>query len=46
MKARESGGIEVAVKAISSHINDLDVCFAGCGTLNSVTLDNCKRLTK
>ena len=45
MKAGKEGGIEVAVKAISTHINNVGVCEQGCGTLCSMTFDNSKILT-
>ena len=43
VKAGAAGGIDVVVKAISTHINDADVCYAGCGALKSITLNNSKR---
>ena len=38
VKAGAAGGIEAAVKAINKHIDNADVCCAGCGALlNMVT---------
>ena len=42
IKVVAAGGIEAIVKVISIHINNPDVCTAGCGALNSMLLNNCK----
>ena len=42
MKAGTAGGIEAVVKAINAHINNVDVCYAGCRVLWNMTLDDGK----
>ena len=42
MKAGAVGGIEAAVKAINTHINNAGVCYSGCGALGVMTFDNGK----
>ena len=39
VKAGAAGGIEAAVKAINTHINNADVCKQGCGALYYMTLN-------
>ena len=39
MKAGTTGGIEAAVKAINTHINNAGVCCAGCGALRNMTVN-------
>ena len=39
-----AAGIEAAVKAINTHIENADVCFVGCGALMNMTI-NGKRNT-
>ena len=39
MKAGATGGIEAAVKAINTHINNAGVCEKGCGTLRIMTVN-------
>ena len=39
MKAGAAGGIEAAVKAINTHINNAGVCESGCGALNNMTFN-------
>ena len=46
MKGGDTGGVEAVVKAIRTHISNVGVCEQGCGTLNSITCNNGKRLTK
>ena len=46
MKAGTGGGIEVVVKAINAHINNVGMCHAGCGALNNMTNNNSKTVTK
>ena len=46
MKVGAAGGIEVVVKAISTHINNVDVCYAGCSALWSITINNGKKIDK
>ena len=36
---RTFGGIEAITKVISIHVNNTDVCCAGCGALWSITVD-------
>ena len=43
MKAGSAGGIEAAVKAINTHINNAGVCYQGCGALMSMTANNGKK---
>ena len=45
-KAGAAGGIEVVVKAINTHIDDVDVCYNGCGALMNMTSNNGKTLIK
>ena len=42
VKAGAARGIEAVVKAINTHINNADVCYAGCGALNNMTANNGK----
>ena len=42
-KAGAAGGIEAVMKAINTHINNTDVCYAGCGALMN---NNGKQLNK
>ena len=42
MKAGKAGGVEVVVKAINTHIDNVDVCFSGCGALFNMTVNNGK----
>ena len=42
MKAGAAGGIEAAVKAINTHINNAGVCEFGCGALFVMTAINGK----
>ena len=42
MKAGAEGGIDAVVKAINTHIENADVCYAGCGTLYNMTANNGK----
>ena len=44
-KAGISGGIEVVVKAVNTHIRNAEVCLHGCGALWNMTA-NGKALTK
>ena len=44
MKTGIVGGIEAVVKAINTHIDNVDVCFVGCGALLNMTLNNGKIL--
>ena len=46
VKAGAAGGIEAAVKAINTHINNADVCYAGCCALWNMTLNGKNTLTK
>ena len=39
MKAGAAEGIETVVKAINTHINNVDVCKQGCGALWSMTIN-------
>ena len=39
MRAVEVGGIEAVVKAINTHISNVCVCIAGCGTLVIMTVN-------
>ena len=32
-KVCESGGIEITLKAINSHMNNINVCYYGCGVI-------------
>ena len=43
MKAGTAGGIEAVVKAINSHIDNVNVCYAGCGALWNMTKDNSRK---
>ena len=45
VKAGTAGGIEAAVKAINTHIDNAGVCEQGCIALKSITL-NGKALIK
>ena len=45
-KAGAVGGIEAVVKAINTHIDNLDMCKNGCGLLGDMILDNGKSLIK
>ena len=50
MKAGAAGGIEAAVKAINTHIDNAGVCEQGCGALwcmtaNGKNTDNNKQTT-
>ena len=42
VKAETAGGIDTVVKVINSHINNYIVCYAGCGALMSMTVNNSK----
>ena len=46
MKAGIAGGIETAVKAINTHINNVNICKQGCGALWSIILNNGKNTNK
>ena len=46
VKTGTAGGIEVVVKAINTHINNVDVCEWGCGALMNMTLNNGKSTDK
>ena len=46
MKAGRAGGIEAVVKAVSTHINNANVCINGCGALFNMTEDNGKSIDK
>ena len=46
MKAESTGGIEAVVKAISTHINNADVCERGCIALANMTVNNGKSIVK
>ena len=46
MKAGAAGGIEVVIKAIKIHINNVNVCEQGCGALWSITDNNGKSTGK
>ena len=46
VKAGAAGGIETVVKAISTHIDNADVCFRGCGALCNMTINGKRTLTK
>ena len=46
VKAGVTGGIEAVVKAISTHIDSANVCFAGCGALNNMSFNNGKNTDK
>ena len=39
VKAGAAGGIEDAVKTISTHINNADVCVCGCGAFWNMTVN-------
>ena len=39
MKAGATGGIEAAVKAINTHIDNVGLCRYGCGALRSMALN-------
>ena len=39
MKAGIAGGIDVIVKTINTHIDNLDVCKNGCGALKNILLN-------
>ena len=39
MKAGAAGGIEAAVKAINTHINNAGVCENGCDALRNMTIN-------
>ena len=39
VKAGAAGGIEAAVKAINTHINNAGVCEKGCGALINMTVN-------
>ena len=41
MKAGAAGGIEAVVKAIKTHIDNVGVCYRGCGALRNM-IDNGK----
>ena len=42
----KAGGIEAVVKAISTHIDNVNVCKAGCGALWNITADGKNKLNK
>ena len=42
MKAAVVGGIETVVKAINTHVDNVDVCEAGCGVLLDMARDSGK----
>ena len=42
MKAGAEGGIEAVVKAINTHIGDVDVCEKGCEALYNMITNNGK----
>ena len=46
VKAGAAGGIEAVVKAINTHINNVGVCYKGCGTLLNMTEFNGKTQIK
>ena len=46
MKAGAAGGIEAVVKVINTHINNVDVCFSGCGALMKMAHNNGKTMIK
>ena len=37
MKVKEIGGIEAVVKAVNTHMDNVDVCENGCGALWNMT---------
>ena len=39
VKAGECGAIEVILSAMKTHMNNADVCQAGCGALWSITVN-------
>ena len=39
MRAGEGGVIEVILNAMRTHINNADVCEAGCGALKVIAVD-------
>ena len=39
VKAGAAGGIDAAVKAINTHISNVDVCEQGCGALWNMTVN-------
>ena len=45
MKAGTAGGVEAVVKAISTHIENADLCEFGCGALWNMTVNNGKKNT-
>ena len=36
----EAEGVYVIIKAINTHIDNVDVCMNGCGALSVMTFDN------
>ena len=46
VKAGAAGGIEVVIDAINTHINNADLCKAGCWAFNSMTVNNGKNTDK
>ena len=43
MKAGEAGGIEAVIQTMNAHVDNADVCKAGCGALMNMTANNGKR---
>ena len=46
MKAGAAGGIDAAVKAINTHIDNVGVCEQGCWALWNMTVNNGKNTDK
>ena len=46
MKAGAARGIDAVVKAINTHIDNVDVCEKGCGALSNMTFNNGKNAVK
>ena len=42
IKAGAAGGVEAVVKAINTHISNVNVCENGCGVLWNITFNNSK----
>ena len=40
VKLRTAGGVEAVVKAINTHVGNVDVCEQGCAMLMNMTIDN------
>ena len=45
VKAGQAGAIEMIVKAMSTHINNADVCKCGCGALLSIIINGKQKPT-